>query len=75
MSKRKSSNDLDRPLPKQRKQAKVEINTKNCFSARRAFAELRAGDMQLSKTKKLVRLSILRYPWASCLRPITRPRH
>lgn len=26
MSKRKSSNELDRPLPKQRKQAKVEIN-------------------------------------------------
>ena len=30
MSKRKSSNELDRPMPKQRKEAKVEINTTNC---------------------------------------------
>ena len=52
MSKRKSSNDLERPMPKQRKQAKVEINTKNCFSARRAFADLRAGAIL---SKKLVR--------------------
>lgn len=53
MSKRKSSNDLDRPLPKQRKQAKVTINQQNCVSAEWAFRRLGAGDMQLSK--KLVR--------------------
>jgi hypothetical protein len=53
LSKRKSSNELDRPLPKQRKQAKVTINQQNCSSAEWAFRRLGAGDMQLSK--KLVR--------------------
>lgn len=52
MSKRKSSNDLERPMPKQRKQVKVEINTTNCHSAERAFVELCAGDIL---SKKLVR--------------------
>lgn len=52
MSKRKSSNELDRPMPKQRKEVKVEINTTNCDSAEWAFRRLDAGDIL---SKKLVR--------------------
>jgi len=39
-------------MPKQRKQAKVEINQQNCHSVKRAFVELRAGNIL---SKKLVR--------------------
>jgi len=52
MSKRKSSNDLDRPMPKQAKVETVEIETINYESAQQAFASLLAGDIL---SKRLIR--------------------